>query len=143
MKTNVEERLGHSVEPVDGTTELTDSTTWKHVASPEFRGEMFEAVLGHLKGVYTWECDHFPSEDEIREGMTLQVIRDCSRFRSRDRCTELTGWHGGWTREGLGIFTTDVRDTSFGNRSRHVGRATVMVYTPENAGSRTWNGIAC
>ena len=105
--------------------------------------EMFRTVLGHLQGVYTWECDHFPSEEEIREGMCVRVVRDCSRLRRRDRCTEVSGWHGGWTREGIGIFTTDVRSTSLGNRTRRLGRATVMVRTPRNSGSRTWNGIAC
>lgn len=120
-----------------------DSAEWETLELPEFGGEMFQTLLGHLQGVYTWECDHFPSEEEVREGMCVRVVRDCSKFRQRDRCTELTGWHGGWTREGIGIFTSDVRSTSSDNRSRYRGRATVMVRTPRNHGSRTWNGIAC
>lgn len=102
MHTNMEENLGRRVGPDHGATELTDSAEWEVVASPEFSGEMFQTVLGHLQGVFTWECDHFPSEEEIHEGMCVRVIRDCSRFRKRDRCTELTGWHGGWTSEGIG-----------------------------------------
>jgi hypothetical protein len=121
----------------------SDSTELEQLVTPRFSGEMFQTALGHLQGIYTWECDHFPSEDEIREGMCVRVVRDCSRYRKRDRCTELTGWHGGRTREGIGIFTTDVRSRSFDNRTRQLGRATVRVRTPGNSGSRTWNGIAC
>ena len=132
-----------SVRDPRGVLQDPDSAEWETLESPHLSGEMFRTVLGHLQGVYTWECDHFPSEEEIREGMCVRVVRDCSRFGRRDRCTELSGWHGGWTREGIGIFTTDVRSTSLGNRTRRLGRATVMVRTPRNSGSRTWNGIVC
>jgi hypothetical protein len=138
--------VGNHGEEIPMHTSLEDNfgdTEWGALKADRLSGEMFQTVLGHLQGVYTWECDHFPSEDEILEGMCVRVARDCARFRKRDRCTELTGWHGGWTREGIGIFTTDVRSRSFDNRTRHLGRATVMVRTPRNSGSKTWNGIAC
>jgi hypothetical protein len=144
MHTNTEDDLGRpSVHGGHDVPQTIDTAERERIEPPQFSGEMFQTVLGHLKGVYTWECDHFPSEEEVREGMCVRVIRDCSRFRRRDRCTELTEWHGGWTREGIGIFTTDVRSSSFDNRTQHLGRATVMVRTPRNSGSRTWNGIAC
>jgi hypothetical protein len=144
MHANLKDHLGNqNIRGGHGEPQGLDSAEWDRLESPRFSGAMFQTVLGHLKGVYTWECDHFPSEDEIREGMCVKVVRDCSRFRKRDRCTELTGWHGGWTREGIGIFNTDVRSSSFDNRTRYLGRATVMVRTPRNSGSRTWNGIAC
>ena len=143
MYTQVEESLEKNAEADRGTTERTDWAERTLVPSSEFSGEMFQTVLGHVQGVYTWECDHFPSEEEIREGMCVRVIRDCSRLRTRHRCTELTGWHGGWTPEGIGIFTTDVRSSSSARGTRRVGRATVLVRTPENSGSKTWNGIAC
>jgi hypothetical protein len=144
MHANLKDHLGNqNIRGGHGEPQGPDSAEWDRLESPRFSGAMFQTVLGHLKGVYTWECDHFPSEDEIREGMCVKVVRDCSRFRKRDRCTELTGWHGGWTREGIGIFNTDVRSSSFDNRTRYLGRATVMVRTPRNSGSRTWNGIAC
>ena len=150
VRTTIEDELGQrSIRGGCGRAQDWDSAeretleTLETLETPQFSGEMFQTVLGNLQGVYTWECDHFPSEEEIREGMCVRVIRDCSKFRKRDRCTELTEWRGGWTREGIGIFTTDVRSTSSGNRTRHLGRATVMVRTPKNTGSRTWNGIAC
>jgi hypothetical protein len=142
--TNVEDNWGDQcLRGGQGQSLAPDSTEWERIELPRFIGEMLQTVLGHLRGVYTWECDHFPSEEEVREGMCVRVIRDCSRCRKHDRGTELTEWHGGWTREGIGIFATDVRSTSRRNRTRHLGRATVMVRTPQNSGSRTWNGVAC
>jgi hypothetical protein len=109
----------------------------------QLSGEMFHTVFGNLNGVYTWECDRVPSEDKIREGLCLRVIHDCRQFRKHDRCTELTAWHGGWTCEGIGIFSADIWSTSWSKRTRHLGRACVKVRTPTNSGSRTWNGMAC
>ena len=104
---------------------------------------MFQTVLGSLRGVYTWECDHVPSEEEVREGMCVRVTHDCKKFRARDRCTQISEWHGGFTREGVGVFATDIWSTSQGSRTRHVGSASVIVRTPSDTGSRTWNGVAC
>jgi hypothetical protein len=144
VRTIIEAELGQqSIRGSCGVAQDRDSVERETVEAPQFNGEMFQTVLGNLQGVYTWECDHFPSEEEIRESMCVRVIRDCSKLRKRDRCTELTEWRGGWTREGIGIFTTEVYSTSIGNRTRHLGRASVMVRTPKNTGSRTWNGIAC
>ena len=68
------------------------------------------------KGVYTWECDHVPSEEEVREGLCVRVARDCKKLRARahDRCTQISEWHGGFTREGVGLFATDIWSTSQG-----------------------------
>jgi hypothetical protein len=144
VRTTIEDELGQrSIRGGCGIAQDRDSAERETLETPQFSGGMFQTVLGNLQGVYTWECDHVPSEEEIREGMCVRVIRDCSTLGRRDRCTELTEWRGGWTREGIGLFTTDVRSTSSGNRTRHLGRATVMVRTPKNTGSRTWNGIAC
>ena len=118
------------------------SSDWEPFESPQFSGEMFPTVFGNLQGVYTWDCDHVPSEEEIREGMFLRVSRDCKQLRKSERCTELTTWHGGWTCEDIGIFTTDVWSTSRSRRTRRLGRASVIVRTPGNSGSRTWNGVA-
>ena len=115
---------------------------WEAVATPQFSGEMFQTVLGGLRGVYTWECDHIPTEDEVREGMCLRVVRDCRKFRSRDRCTQLSEWHGGFTREGLGVFATDIWSTSPDNRTGYLGSARVIVHTPSSSASHAWNGMA-
>jgi hypothetical protein len=120
-----------------------DPAGWEYVAPAQFSGEMFQTVLGNLRGVYTWECDHVPSEAEVREGMCLRVVRDCQRFRNRDRCTQLSEWRGGFTREGVGVFATDIWSTSREKRTRHVGSASVIVHTPADTGSHTWNGVAC
>jgi hypothetical protein len=109
----------------------------------QFRGEMFHTLFGNLNGVYTWECDHVPSEDAIRDLLCLRVVRDCGHFGKRNRCAELAAWHGGWTREGIGIFSADIWTTSRRKRARHLGHACVRVRTPNNSGSRTWNGVAC
>ena len=45
------------------------STEWEAVATPQFNGEMFETAFGGLRGVYIWESDHLPSDEEVREGM--------------------------------------------------------------------------
>jgi hypothetical protein len=114
----------------------------KNLEVPQFEGEMFQTVFGHLNGAYTWDCDHVPSENEVREGLSLRVIRDCRRFRKGARATEIAAWHGGWTCEGIGIFSADIC-TSWRRRTRHLGRACVKVRMPANSGSRTWNGVAC
>ena len=111
--------------------------------TPQLSGAMSHTVFGSLNGVYTLECDHVPSEEEIREALRRRVIRDCGRSRNRDRHAELTAWHGGWTCEGIGIFSADISSTSTNKRTRHLGRACVNVRTPTNSGSRTWNGVAC
>jgi hypothetical protein len=143
MSTLTEESVALMADPGRRSTELADLEEWPAIAVPELGGEMFLTVFGHLQGVYTWECGHVPSEDEIREALSVRVVRDASGFRRRDRCTELTGWHGGWTPEGTGIFTTDFRSTSFGRRTRHLGRATVTLHTPNSAGSSAKKGVAC
>ena len=51
------------------------STEWEAVATPQFDGEMFTTAFGGLRGIYTWECDHLPSEEEVREGMCVRVAR--------------------------------------------------------------------
>lgn len=109
----------------------------------QLSGAMSHTVFGSLNGVYTLECDHVPSEEEIREALGLRVIRDCGRSRKRYRHPVLTAWHGGWTCEGIGIFSADICSTSTNERTRHLGRACVNVRTPTNSGSRTWNGVAC
>jgi hypothetical protein len=134
MSTRTEDSAALLTEPGRRSTESTDSVAGPAIAVPELGGEMFLTVFGHLQGVYTWECGHVPSEGEIREALAVRVVRDASGFRRRHRCTELTGWHGGWTAEGTGIFTTDFRSTSFSRRTRHLGRATVTVHTPNSAG---------
>jgi hypothetical protein len=105
-------------------------------------GAMSHTVFGTLDGVYTLECDDVPSEDEIREALRLRVIRDCGGSGTRDRDTELTAWHGGWTREDIGIFSAEICSTSMNKGTRHLGRAYVNVRTPTHSGSRTWNGVA-
>jgi hypothetical protein len=109
----------------------------------QLSGGMSHTVFGKLNGVYTLECDHAPSEGEIREALRLRVIRDCERSRKRDPSIALTAWHGGWTYEGMGIFSADICSTSTNKRTRYLGRACVNVRTPTNFGSRTWNGVAC
>ena len=104
---------------------------------------MFQTVFGNLNGAYTWDCDHVPSENEVREELSFRVIRDCRRFRKASRGTVLAGWHGGWTCEGIGIFSADILHISWTKRARHLGRACVKVRLPANSGSRTWNGVAC
>ena len=118
-------------------------TEWEAVATPQFDGEMFTTVFGGLRGVYTWECDHLPSVEEVREGMCVRVARDCRRVRTRDRCTQLSEWHGGFTPEGIGVFATDIWSTSPGRRTRHVGSASVIVRTPWTTGSRSCTAAAC
>ena len=108
----------------------------------QLRGAMSQTLFGAVNGVYTLECDHMPSEDAIREALCVRVIRDCSQFQKRGNSTELSAWHGGWTCEGIGIFSTDIWSTSCNRRARHLGRACVNVRTRSNSGSRTWNGVA-
>ena len=108
----------------------------------QLRGAMFQTLFGTLKGVYTFECDHMSSEDDIRDALCARVTRDCRQFQKRGSSTELNAWHGGWTCEGMGIFSADIWSTSCSRRARHLGRACVNVRTPANNGSRTWNGMA-
>jgi hypothetical protein len=111
--------------------------------TPQLTGAMSHSVFGSLNGVYTLECEYLPSEEEILEALRLRVVRDCGRSRKRDCHTILTAWHGGWTCEGIGIFSAAICSTSTNERTRHLGRACVNVRTPTNSGSRTWNGVAC
>lgn len=103
---------------------------------------MSHTLFGNLNGVYTLDCDNVPSESEIRDALRLRVMRDCRRSGKRGRDAVLTAWHGGWTREGIGIFSADICGTSGNKPARHLGRACVNVRTPSNSGSRTWNGVA-
>jgi hypothetical protein len=111
--------------------------------TPPLTGAMSHTVLGNLNGVYTMECDYVPLEEEVRVALRRRVIRDVGRSRKRDRHSMLTAWHGGWTCEGVGVFSTDICSTSTNRRTRHLGRACVNVRTPTNSGSRAWNGVAC
>jgi hypothetical protein len=108
----------------------------------QWSGAMSHTVFGNLNGVYTLECDDVPSEGELREALRLRVIRDCRQSSKGDRDTVLTAWHGGWTCEGIGIFSADICSTSMSKRTRHLGKACVNVRTSTNSGSRTWNGVA-
>jgi hypothetical protein len=110
--------------------------------SLQLGGAMSRTLFGNLNGVYTLECEQVPSEEEICQALRLRVHRDCGQLRDRDD-TELAAWHGGWTCEGIGIFSADIWCRRSGQRARHLGRACVKVQTPRNSGSRTWNGIAC
>jgi hypothetical protein len=109
-----------------------ENPEWENIVPPQFSGEMFETLLGNLRGTYTWECDHVPTEDEVREGMCLRVARDCRRLRRRERCTGLTEWHGGFSREGVGVFATDIVGTSSSSRTWRLGRASVIDRTPSS-----------
>jgi len=80
--------------------------------APQLKGAMFQTLFGTLNGIYTLECDHMPSEDDIRESLCVRVIRDCRQFQKGGGSTELSAWHGGWTCEGMGIFSTDIWSTS-------------------------------
>lgn len=102
MSTHAEEGVALLADAGRRSTELADLEECPAIAVPELGGEMFLTVFGHLQGVYTWECGHVPSEVEIREALSVRVVRDASGIRRRDRCAELTGWHGGWTAEGPG-----------------------------------------
>jgi hypothetical protein len=78
----------------------------------QWSGAMSHTLFGNLNGVYTLSCDDVPSEGEIREALHLRVVRDCGRPGKQDRDTVLTAWHGGWTREGIGIFSADICGSS-------------------------------
>jgi hypothetical protein len=125
---------------MDGVDDLAEDSG---LESRHWRGAMSHTLFGHLNGVYTLDCDDVPTEGEIRDALRLQVIQDCGRPEARDRRTTLTAWHGGWTREGIGIFCADICATSKNKATRHLGRACVNVRTAKNTGSRTWNGVAC
>jgi hypothetical protein len=139
----------------DGLQQQVDRTRDEYSASarlleleslemPPLSGEMFRTVFGNLNGVYTWECDHVPAEDTVRVALHLRVIRDLRHFRERGRNTDLAEWHGGWTREGTGLFAADIWSSSWSTRRRrHLGRACVKVWAPTHSGSQTWNGVAC
>jgi hypothetical protein len=115
----------------------------KTLKSLQLGGAMSRTLFGNLNGVYTLECEQVPSEEEIRQALRLRVHRDCGPLRDRNQNTELAAWHGGWTCEGVGIFSADIWCSRSGQRARHLGRACVKVQTPKNSGSRSWNGIAC
>ncbi len=111
--------------------------------SLQLDGAMSRTLFGNLNGVYTLECEQIPSEEEICHALRLRVHRDSGPSRDIDHNTELGAWHGGWTCEGIGIFSADIWSSKSGQRTRHLGRACVKVQTLRNHGSRTWNGIAC
>ena len=106
-------------------------------------GAMSRTLFGNLNGVYTLECEQVPSEEEIRQALRLRVQRDSRQYRDRGVNADLAAWHGGWTCEGIGIFSADIWCSRSGERTRHLGRACVNVQTLKNSGSRMWNGIAC
>ncbi len=106
-------------------------------------GAMSRTLFGNLNGVYTLECEQVPSEEEIRQALRLRVQRDSRQYRDRGVNADLASWHGGWTCEGIGIFSADIWCSRSGERTRHLGRACVNVQTVKNSGSRMWNGIAC
>jgi hypothetical protein len=101
-------------------------------------GAMAHTFFGKLNGVYTFDCDHMPSESEIRDALHRRIMRDCGQSEGRSPETVLTAWHGGWTREGIGIFCADICGASNNTRARRLGSACVDVRTPRNSGSRTW-----
>jgi hypothetical protein len=109
----------------------------------QLEGETFHTVIGTLKGIYTWECDHVPSEEYVHTAMNLRVQADCRQLRRHPRRTELAGWHGSWTSEGIGIFAADIWGVSRVGSSRRLGGASVVVRTPLDQGSRTWDRMAC
>jgi hypothetical protein len=123
----------------DEVDELLDHS---RLGTRKWSGSMSHTLFGNLNGVYRLDCDDIPSENEIRDALRLRVMCDCGRSGKRDRDTVLTAWHGGWTREGIGIFSADICGTSTDKRTRHLGRACVNVRTPGDSGSRTWNGVA-
>ncbi len=123
----------------DEVDELFDHS---RLGTRKWSGSMSHTLFGNLNGVYRLDCDDIPSEGEIRDALRLRVMCDCGRSGKRDRDTVLTAWHGGWTREGIGIFSADICGTSTDKRTRHLGRACVNVRTPRDSGSRTWNGVA-
>jgi hypothetical protein len=106
-------------------------------------GELFHTVLGSLLGIYTWECDRVPSVGDLRAAMERRVQVDCGKVRPRPRHTYLAGWHGGWTPEGVGIFAADIWGQPRRGSCRAVGRANVVVRTPDDRGLCVPQGIAC
>jgi hypothetical protein len=125
-----------------GLRKENQSSEPSRVESRQWSGAMSHSIFGNFDGVYTLDCDDVPSEGEIREALRRRVTRDCRRSGRRDRGTVLTAWHGGWTREGIGIFSADICGTSGNKHTRYLGKACVYVRTPRNSGSRTWNGAA-
>lgn len=111
--------------------------------SRQLSGAISQTLFGKLNAVYTLECERIPSEEEICRALRLRVNRDCGKLQDHDYNAELTSWHGGWTCEGIGIFSAEISCTRLDKRTRHLGRACVKVRTCMNSGSRTWNGVAC
>jgi hypothetical protein len=122
--------------------EVDQSLARQRFETRQWTGAMSHTIFGQLDGVYTFECDHVPSEGEIREALRLRVVRDCRQTGKLDRDTVLTAWHGGWTREGIGVISADIFGSKKNKHSRHLGKACVNVRTLRNFGSRTWNGVA-
>jgi hypothetical protein len=106
-------------------------------------GETFRTVFGSLLGVYTWESHRVPSDDDIQAVMEHRVQTDSARLHHRPERTRLAGWHGGWTTEGVGIFAADLWGMSDNGPARHLGRLSVIVRAPSEAGLSTAQGIAC
>jgi hypothetical protein len=109
----------------------------------DVEGETFRTVFGSLLGVYTWECHRVPSDDEIQAVMEHRVQTDCARLHHRPERSRLAGWHGGWTTEGVGIFAADLWGMSHNGPARHLGRLSVIVRAPSEAGLSTAQGMAC
>jgi hypothetical protein len=107
------------------------------------QGEIFHTVLGGLLGIYSWECDRVPSVGDLRAAMERRVQADCGKLKHRPRRTYLAGWHGGWTPEGVGIFAADIWGLPRRGSCRTVGRANVVVRTPDDRGLCIPQGIAC
>ena len=72
--------------------------------------------------------------------MKMATASDRSHGTSTEWVSEC---HGGFTPEGIGVFATDIWSTSPGGRTRHVGRASVIVRTPGTTGSRSCTAVAC
>ena len=128
-----------------GVGEITDIRPLEPNTLEQLRmgGAMSRSLFGNLNGMYTLECEQVPSEEEICQALRLRIDHDYGQFREREDKTELAAWHGGWTCEGIGIFSADIWCQRSGQRARHLGRACVKVETHKHSGSRGWSGIAC
>ncbi|MDQ1360884.1 MAG: hypothetical protein QOJ44_1261 [Acidimicrobiaceae bacterium] len=121
----------------------TDPATVGPFDGQAIEGETFRTVFGSLLGVYTWECDRVPSVDEVHEAMEHRVQEDCAKLSRQPKHTRLAGWHGGWTTEGVGIFAADIWGLPRRGPSRHLGRTSLVVHTPEGRTLSQSQGIAC
>jgi hypothetical protein len=133
---------GSSGDMTDPATDVRFDGNGERVGD-DVEGETFRTVFGSLLGVYTWECQRVPSDDEIQVVMEHRVQTDCARLNHRPKRTRLAGWHGGWTTEGVGIFAADIWGMSRNGPARHLGRLSVIVRTPKDTGLSASQGIAC